>query len=208
MLIVGLAGGVASGKSHIAAIFREWGAAVIDADLLGHAVLRLDHVKREICRRFGHQLLADNGEINRQKLGQLVFEDSPLGRERLRELELVTHPEIEQRMREQLEQYRQQGYKVLMLDAPVMFKAGWDQICNRILFIDCPRSIRLQRALNRGWSEQEFSFREATQLPVEEKRRRATDVITNDGDNTTTMDQARRLWKVWTGTDDSTMHPD
>jgi dephospho-CoA kinase len=198
MLIVGIAGGIASGKSYVASLFQDLGAGLIEADKLGHEVLRSDIVKREVVGEFGEAILNTDGEIDRNRLAKLVFGDDLVSKRRLVELERITHPRIELKIREQLAEFKSKGFPALIFDAAVMFKAGWDQVCDKILFVECSESIRLKRATERGWTSEQFYHREAQQLPVAKKRQRATDIVFNDPNaHPSIEDQIRNLWVQW-----------
>jgi dephospho-CoA kinase len=196
MLIIGLAGGVASGKSFVANCFRELGAEHIDADEIGHRVLDQSNIQEQIVTRWGGGII-DQGKINRRQLAKIVFAaDAPA--DELTKLEQITHPAIGEHVERQLQQFKQQGnVPAVVLDAPVMFRAGWDVFCDRIVFVDAPLSIRQKRAGERGWSEDELLRRESFQTPIEEKRRRATDMIDNSGTQSETKQQVQDLWNAW-----------
>jgi dephospho-CoA kinase len=185
----------------VARQFEKLGAAVIDADRLGHEVLRMAEVKERLVEEFGHRVLDTNGEVCRPQLAEIVFQpDSPAGGNSLVRLEKITHPEIGKLIRQQLLELAAQGFQVVVLDAAVMFKAAWDRMCDRIVFVESNYATRLERALARGWTKAQLDAREAQQLPVEQKRARATDVIVNDETSSTTVeDQVKNLWQRWFG---------
>jgi dephospho-CoA kinase len=181
--VVGIVGGIASGKSLVSELLARRGAVVLDADRTGHEVLREADVKEAIRRRWGEDVLDGDGEVDRKKVAQLVFAPPPRGPEELTYLENLTHPRIERRLRERIADLgRQSGLRMAVLDAPVMFKAGWSEICDVILFVDAPRHVRLDRVRRRGWSEAEFAAREAAQEPLDVKQTRADFVIDNSSD--------------------------
>jgi dephospho-CoA kinase len=199
MLIVGLAGGIASGKTFVAAEFQKLGAALIEADLLGHQALTVDSVRAQIVDEFGSEVTGTDGEIDRKKLARLVFGNDSESKRRLQRLEAITHPEIARQIRHRLTDLSNSGVQVVIFDAAVMFKSGWDKMCDRIVFIECDESVRQRRALSRGWNQEELARREANQTSLAEKRRRATDIIkNNDQSSPTIADQVRHLWLSWT----------
>jgi dephospho-CoA kinase len=185
---------VASGKSLVAQQLRELGAAVLDGDQQGHEVLRETDVIEQLRHRFGDTVLKSDGSINRRAVAQQVFAQSAEGRRDLEFLEKLTHPRIGTRLSRRLEELRQQGQQVVVLDAALMFKAGWNRHCDRILYVDAPREVRLARALRRGWSEQNFNDREASQTPLEVKKLRSTDTIDNSGSPEQTRGQVEQFW--------------
>ena len=185
MILIGILGGVASGKSEVSNRLRAHGAAVLDADQMGHEVLRDAQVKDELRRRWGERVFDASGEVDRRRVAEIVFAAAPQAEEELAFLEQLTHPRIGMRLREQLAELRSGGVRAAVLDAPVMLKAGWDRMCDCLLFVDTPRQIRLARARQRGWTEADFAAREAAQEPVEAKRSRAGMVL----DNSSSRDQ-------------------
>ena len=195
MITLGLVGGVASGKSLIALDFKKLGACIIDGDLLGHEVLSLGHVGGTLIKRWGETVVGDNGQLNRSAIAGIVFGASDKAAKELEFLESVTHPEIEKRIAERIAQLRTlERFPVVVLDAAVMLKAGWDSMCDQIVFVDAPRELRVKRAILRGLDEDQFHFREASQLSVEEKRKRADIVIDNSGPPQKTFNQVEEVW--------------
>ncbi len=197
--MIGLLGGVASGKSVVANLLRQLGAVILDADQAGHEVLRLPSVKDAARQRWGAGIFGSSGEIDRKALAAIVFDPRDGQRQELQALERITHPEIGRRVLAQAESLRGAGAPLLVLDAPVMLKVGWDQLCDELLFVDAPREVRLSRALARGWTEAEFAAREAAQEPVELKRSLADRVLDNSGEMSYTFEQVKRLWQEWVG---------
>ncbi len=194
MLVIGLAGGIASGKSLVADCFMHFGAKLIDADRIGHDILKQQSIKHSIKLEFGNSIINEQNEINRNQLAQIVF--NPDYPDALKTLEKITHPLISERIHSALKQHKPDAPAVL-LDAPVMFKAGWDQMCDEVVFVDADLATRKSRAKLRGWDSEELAKRESFQTPVEEKRTRSTNVIDNGGSKNATYLQARDLWRTW-----------
>ncbi len=194
MKVIGIAGGIASGKSSIADGFRKLGVEILDADRIAHEVLREADVKRTLTDRWGKTILDDRGEINRSAVARIVFASPPDGPRELAFLEQIVHPRIGHRLRDRLDGYAASGAKAVVLDAAVMFKAGWDKYCDQIVFVDAPREVRLQRARKRGWSDENFAAREEAQESMEEKRSRSDVVIDNSGSPEDTQRQLREFW--------------
>jgi dephospho-CoA kinase len=160
----------------------------------------MDEVKQAARQRWGDGVFAPDGELNRRAIAKIVFDPSPKGRQELQYWEQVTHPKIGQRLQEQIEQLAASGrYQALVLDAPVMLEAGWHTLCNQIVFVDAPRELRLARAVARGWTETDFTAREAAQESLDVKRRHADAIIDNSGSAETTQAQVRRLWHALLG---------
>ena len=196
MLIIGLAGGIASGKSLVAKCFERQGAVIIDADKIGHQVLRLPEVIQETTNAWGESVLAD-GQINRSALAAIVFRGEDDNRQLLK-LEQITHPRIKQRLSEEFERLRSDGEtRAVVLDAPVMFKAGWDKLCDKIVFVAATHDVRLARALERGWDENELDHRESRQTALNIKQELSTDSIDNSRSVESTENQVLKLWQAW-----------
>lgn len=197
MHILGIVGGVASGKSLVAARLAELGAVVLDADKVAHEVLREEDMKKAIGERFGGGVLDERGELDRAKLARIVFAEGEGGDRALRDLENIVHPRIGQRLRERVGELDRAGQTdILVLDAAVMLKAGWDEICDTILFVDAPRQIRIARAAARGWSADDLDARDARQTPIQRKRSAADVIIDNSGNREDTLTQVDRLWEA------------
>jgi dephospho-CoA kinase len=177
--IVGLIGGIGAGKSTVAGRLRERGALIVDADKTGHDVLLEPTIKDKLVRIFGTEILSPRGEIDRARLGAIVF----TGPETRKQLEEVVHPRMAERFREQISlALADPNVPLIVLDAAILLEVGWDAICDEIVFVDVPRSTRLERLMqNRGWDEEELTRRESAQWPIEQKRARASVVIDNSG---------------------------
>ncbi len=195
MILIGILGGVGSGKSAVSDRLKTLGAVVLDADQLGHEVLRQPEVKAELRRRWGETVMDAAGEIDRRKVAEIVFAATPQGREELAFLEQLTHPRIKQRLQTQLAELNVAGVRAAVLDAPVMLKAGWDRMCNLLLFVDTPRQVRRARVRQRGWTEADFAAREAAQEPVETKRSRAGVILDNSSSWDHLYEQVDRFWR-------------
>lgn len=196
--IIGLLGGVASGKSLVARQLETLGAARLDADRVGHEVLLLPEVEAALRARWGERVVGHEGRISRSAVAAIVFARTDEGRQELSFLESVTHPRIGVRLREEAQRLAAAGFRYLVLDAPVMLKAGWDSLCDVILYVDAPQEVRLERALQRGWSPAEFASREAAQESLETKRRRADYTIENAGKPEETAARLAQWWQEFT----------
>ena len=196
MIVVGLVGGVASGKSSVALDFRKLGACILDGDRIGHEVLGLTEVKDRLIERWGDVILTDDGQIDRRKVAAIVFGDAADAQTNLNFLESITHPKIKQRLVDRLEQLRQSArFPLVVLDAAVMFKSGWDSLCSKIIFVDAPRELRIKRAQLRGLSVEQFEAREKAQMSTEKKKKRSDIVIDNSGRPQTTFNQVEEVWQ-------------
>jgi len=195
MILIGILGGVASGKSAVSNRLRTLGAVVLDADQLGHEILREPEVKEELRRRWGEKIFEASGEVDRRRVAEIVFAATSQGKEELAFLEQLTHPRIRERLRKQLADLKSAGVRAAVLDAPVMLKAGWDRMCDFLLFVDTPRQVRLARVRQRGWTEAGFEAREAAQEPLQMKRSRAGTIIDNSSSWDHLYEQVDRFWR-------------
>jgi dephospho-CoA kinase len=139
MLVIGVAGGVASGKSVVCRELGRLGAVVLSADQIGHQVLEEPAVRESIREAWGDEVFTAEGKINRRALADRVFAPGPDGAGELARLERITHPRIGSRLKEEIDRAAEGGAPAVVLDAAVMFKAGWHRLCNRIVFVDAPR---------------------------------------------------------------------
>lgn len=175
--VIGLVGGIGSGKSSVAGILRELGCVISDSDEVAHECLREPSVVSLLVDRWGDRVLAVDGGPDRSVIARIVFADES---ERAW-LESLLHPMINLRRRSNLESIEDDA-SGFVIDAPLLFEAGIESECDGIFFIDTPLNQRLERVTtSRGWSEEDLAAREARQMSLDEKRARATDVIPNDG---------------------------
>lgn len=193
--VVGLIGAPGSGKSWVAAEFARRGARVLSGDQLGHEALRQRGIRNRVIERWGSRIVGEDGEIDRRKLGAIVFAD-PTER---RALETLVHPWIEQRFREEIQEAATHpNVALIVLDAAVLLEAGWDRMCDRVVFVQAPREFRLRRlAEQRSWSEKEVAARENAQMSLADKVRRADFVVDNSGPPEQTAQQVENLLRQW-----------
>ena len=194
MRIIGITGGVASGKSTVAERLAALGAGVLDADRAGHEALRLPHIMAAARRRWGEAIFGPDGQIDRAKLAQIVFGREPEAGCERKYLEQLSHPEIGGLLGRQAETLEAAGVKFAVLDAALLFEAGWDEMCEKTIFVESPREVRLARALARGWTEEDFAAREGVQDSLDRKRPRADVIIDNSGSAERTQAQVEQFW--------------
>jgi len=194
MHTIGLIGGVACGKSAVADALARRGAVVLKGDEFGHQVLAEPEVRDTLVGRWGRGILTADGRIDRPAVARIVFASTAAGASERVYLEQLTHPRIRERMEAAIRQLPDASVPAIVIDAALLIEAGWSGICTAIAFVDCPRDERLRRAKTRGWSEEDFSRREAAQLPIEEKRRRASHVIDNSGSLADLDDEVEQFW--------------
>lgn len=180
MLIVGLTGGIASGKSSAARIFIKLGARVVDSDVLARTVVEPGRpALTKIRERFGGGVINADGTLNREKLRDIVFHDSRA----LADLNAIVHPAVYAEMAREMAEYRKgPGDTILMLDIPLLFESGGEKIVDRVVAIWIDRETQIQRLVGRdGFSREDAINRIETQMDLDEKKRRADFVIDNTG---------------------------
>jgi dephospho-CoA kinase len=180
--IIGLLGGIASGKSFVADELERLGCAIVDADKIGHQVLQLPIVQQTLRGLFGPTIFQDDGQVDRKKLGPLVFGDDVQSQSRRKQLESVVHPLIHERALEQIEALKASSEppRAIVIDAPLLIEARWTEVCNYVFFVDTPDDVREQRARARGWTTEQWQDREAAQISLELKRQAATHFVPGD----------------------------
>ena len=194
MNVIGIVGGVGSGKTWVAGEFKRLGAGVLDADQAGHQVLRDPAVRQALRQRWGEAVFRPDGQVDRGAVARIVFAPTQKGGESLSFLEQWTHPRIEQRLKDRVTDLAKEGVQAVVFDAPVLLKAGWDRLCGHIVFVDTPAEIRRARCRPRGWTDAQWVRREAAQTPLATKRARADHVIDNSGSAESARHQIEQLW--------------
>jgi len=175
---IGIAGGIGSGKSSVARILARLGCEVCISDDAARAVLDAPDVRAAIIARVGAHIASPDGSIDRAALGRAIFADAALRAD----IERIMHPRIEARRRAQFAA-APVSTRAFIIDAPLLFEVGLERECDAVIFVDTPRAERLARVrATRGWDDAELARREASQIPLDEKRGRATDVVENSGD--------------------------
>ncbi len=191
---IGLTGNVAAGKSSVAALFRRWGATVIDADEIVHALqLPGTPVLAAIARRFGPGVLHADGSLDRAQLRTRILDDATARRD----LESLVHPAVSSRRLTLLEEARRRGVPVVVSDIPLLFETTDPAEFDAVVLVDAPPATRRQRLTDlRGLSAADADRLIAAQDPAGPKRERARFVIDNDADPTTLEHRARDVWNA------------
>jgi dephospho-CoA kinase len=191
MDVIGLTGGIASGKSTVAGMLRELGATVIDADEASRAVVEPGTPGlRAVVEAFGREVL-DGDRLDRWKLGAIIFVDEAARRR----LEAITHPLIRAWMAERQREAEERGEERVVLDIPLLYENGLDRGLKAVMVVYAPAEVEMERLMARnGFSSEEAGRRVAAQMPIEEKKARATYVIDNSGTREQTLEQVRKVW--------------
>jgi len=193
MIVIGLTGGIASGKSTVAKILAELGAMVIDADKVGHEALR-PHTEawRKVVAAFGKEILGQNEEIDRSKLAQLVFND-PKG---LKRLNSIMHPLMHEMVRKKIEGLRREGAEVVVLEATLLIEAKWTDLVDQVWVTISPEESVINRLISqKRFTEEQARARIKSQTPISRRARRADVVIRNDSDVATLRKKVEGLWQ-------------
>lgn len=191
MLRLGLTGGIASGKSAVAAMLRELGFAVLDADSLAHKTIEpAQPAYEEVLREFGSAIADGQGRVDRAKLGALVFAD----RAKLEKLNAIVHPRVAEAVLRQFAEWQREGTRdAAFVEAALLIESGIHQHLDGLVVACCRPEQQLQRLAARGLSEDEARRRIAAQMPVEEKLRYATEKIDCSGTLEQTREQVQAL---------------
>ena len=193
---IGLTGGVASGKSTVAGMFRQLGVPVVDADAVYHALVApRDDGPSPLARRIDESfpgVLEPSGRLDRKALAERVFSDARARRR----LESIAHPEVAREVAIRRRKLEEEGAPLAFYDVPLLFERGLEDALDGVVVVWVPESIQVERLRRRdGLSEQAARARLAAQLPLDEKRRRATWVIDNSGSLDATRRQVEHLWE-------------
>lgn len=190
-LLVGLTGGLATGKSTVSAIFASLGCVILDADRLAREVVEPGQpALAAIAREFGPEVLQPDGTLDRKRLGTVVFADA----ERRRRLEAITHPAIRERFLTRLAELEAQGFEgIVIWDAPVMIETGGHQGMDRLVVVVTDIATQRARALGRDGDPADAERRIASQMPLTDKAALADFVIDNSGDRAATEARTREV---------------
>ena len=179
--IIGIVGGIGSGKSYVADLFSEFGCLVIKADDLVHEAYAGDELKSTLRSWWGDQVITPQGQVNTKAVAQRIFADEP----QRRRLEGLVHPLIyAARDRLMAQGADNPAVVAFVWDTPLLFEVGLDRSCDAVVFVDCPVQTRMSRVqTSRGWGSEELLRRENAQLPLDKKQELSHYVICNTADS-------------------------
>ena len=191
-LVVGLTGGVATGKTTVAGMFQDLGARVISADEVVHRMLeRGSDLWRQVRQEFGEEVLTPDGNIDRVRLGDLVFRDKG----KRTTLEAIIHPPVIEYLQREAECFRESGQGVLILEIPLLIEAGALHLVDKVLVVTAEQESQISRLEKRyGIGREEAILRISSQLPLAEKVRHADWVVSTEGTLDSTKKQVERVW--------------
>jgi len=192
MKVIGLTGGIGSGKSTVSQFLAELGAIIVDADRVGHEAFKPGtELWREVVAAFGRQIVTPSGDIDRKKLGEIVFGNA----ESLWRLNQIMHPRMYDMVKTQLEEYRRQGVAVAVLEAPLLIEANWTSLVDEVWVTVASEATVLKRLQERtGLSKEESLARIRSQLPSEERIKHADVVINTDCSLDEVKTRVKGLW--------------
>lgn len=176
--IIGILGGICSGKSTVAALFGKLGCGVIDADKIAHQMLKKTLIKKELQRSFGSGIIDRKGKIDREKLADVAFKS----RRKAAQLNRIIHPPVLSRIEQFIKEYnRQPNIKAIVLDVPLLAEVGQAKRCDKLIFVKCSRKKRLQRAKKSGlFDENKLKKLEKFQISLDRKKKIAENTIDNN----------------------------
>ncbi|KOC69701.1 Dephospho-CoA kinase domain-containing protein [Habropoda laboriosa] len=195
MFLVGVTGGIATGKSSVASVFREFGIPVIDADQIARKVVEpRKPAWHKIHKEFGPEVFLDTQELDRAKLGDIIFNDV----EKRKKLNAITHPDIYKEIYWQTFKYFLQGHQFIVMDLPLLFETGHMlNYLHKIIVVICEEDLQLQRLMERtGFTEAKAKLRIAAQMSLERKAEMANFVIENSSSERDTREQTIRVINV------------
>ena len=194
MTVIGLTGGIASGKSTVTALLKEKGAVIIDADKIAREIMsKGEPAWFEVLNYFGDEILNDDrSDIDRKKLAHIVFSDKA----KLEVLNNITHPKIIEEIKRQVEEYKKAGKKIIVIDAALLIETGLDKIADEVWVVAANEDIQLQRLMARekDITKDEALKRIKSQMPLAEKLKFADRVIDNNSSIEETKKQVDKIW--------------
>ena len=191
--IIGILGGIASGKSTVARAFAQLGCQVIDADAIAHELLDKEPIRNKIVAVFGREILDATGKIDRKKLADIVFSDP----DKLSFLNGILHPAVLERAEAMIEHFsRLDQTKAIVLDMPLLVEVGWDERCDRLIYVDCSQKTKEKRAKKAGLDKNQLKIRENFQISLDNKANLSDNTIENNSDFSALV---RQVADIFTG---------
>ncbi len=189
--IIGILGGVGSGKSAVAAELAKLGCKVIDADKIAHELLEEPEVCEKVVALLGAKALNSQEFIDRRKVAEIVFNNP----EKLAQLNKILHPLVLERTEKLMEEYKKDNrVKAIVLDMPLLVEVGWDKRCDKLIFVDCDEKIRENRVKNKGFEKNHIKNRENFQISLDKKKNIADNTVNNNSDFSTLVRQIAEIF--------------
>ncbi|MFK3938206.1 dephospho-CoA kinase [Alkalihalobacillus sp. NPDC078783] len=196
-MIIGLTGGIATGKSTVASMMVQEGIPVVDADVIARKVLEIDGAAyHQVVQAFGHEILNKDGSINRAMLGERIFTNESM---RLK-LNAIVHPVVRSELVAKAEAYQREGHEHVVMDIPLLYESELFYLVDKVLLVYVTPELQLKRLMSRDQAGMEQArSRINAQIPIDEKIERADGVIHNHGTREETRNELRHILKAWNG---------
>lgn len=193
-VVIGILGGICSGKSTVAGQFGKLGCGVVDADAIAHELLESSDIKKKIKEAFGDEVFDGAGRVDREELAQKVFED----REEVTKINEILHPVVLARCVELIAEFNSRSdIKGIVLDIPLLAEAGWLQQCDKLIFVDCEDRKRAYRAVQKGhFLKNQLKKRENFQIFLDKKKEIADYIVDNNSGLSATAEQVGRIFTI------------
>lgn len=191
-ILIGILGGVGSGKSSVALEFEKLGCGLVDADKFAHEALQNNNVKEQLSRAFGGDIFDKTGRIDRSRLAEKAFSS----KENVEKINSIIHPQVIARCEELIREFAEQkGIKAIVLDVPLLAEVGLESRCDILVFVDCSDDIRYKRLSDRGAGDMEsIKKREKFQFSLDKKRKIAHYIISNNSTLSDVVEQVERIF--------------
>ena len=193
-VVIGILGGICSGKSTVAGLFERLGCGVVDADAIAHELLEDSDIKKEIRKAFGGEVFDEAGRVDTEGLAQEVFED----KEAVARINGIIHPPVLAGCAELMaELNKRSDIKAIVLDIPLLAEAGWLRQCDKLIFVDCEDRKRADRAAEKGrFSKKQLKKRENFQIFLDKKKKIADYIVDNNSGLSATAEQVDRIFTI------------
>ncbi len=193
MVVIGVTGGMGTGKTTVAKMFASFGARIIDADKIARSIMRPEtEVWSKLLAVFGKEIFSGNGTINRGKLSEIVFRREP---HKLKELNSIIHPQVVDIILKRIEDARKNGIKAVVIDAPLLIEAGLETVVDKLIVVTTGGKKQEERSrIQHKLSLEEIRARISRQLPLADKEKRADHIIDNNDSLENTRKQAEEIW--------------
>jgi len=193
-VVIGVLGGICSGKSTVAREFGQLGCGLIDADAIAHELLENSDIKKEIKEAFGEGVFDSAGRVDREELAEKAFEDE----QAVAKINRIIHPPVLVRCEKLIAEFnRRSDIKAIVLDIPLLAEAGWLQQCDKLVFVACKEEIRTRRAAKKGrFSKNQLKKRENFQIFLDKKKKIADYMVDNNSGLSATAEQVERIFTI------------
>jgi len=189
---LGLTGGIATGKSTVASLFEKRGAHLIDTDIIAKNIMEKKDTLNEIKAAFGREVFDEEGTLDRKRLAKLIF----ASKDKRNTLNAIVHPKVKNEVRKRLDTLETNDDNLIVIEVPLLFEAGFDDLCDKTLVVYTSREVQLQRLMDRDGIDRHYALEKINaQMPLEEKKARADYLIDNAESKEKTLEQLDTLIK-------------